>query len=160
MAARPWRFESSSGHQLNAFQLSKKFQESPIKKSKISKLAGLVDKRLTSDGSKAQRLENRRPICRISINQSHVVDISMFISINSAAYLFIASYLSINLSFFPYYNTRQQSSDIGSWNESYTEMSDLQTLKWSGKFGQHAKVYPTRTNGYENDEQTELFRQV
>ena len=33
-------------------------------------------------------------------------------------------------------------------------------LKWSGKFGQRAKVYPTRTNGYENNEETELFRQV
>jgi hypothetical protein len=32
-------------------------------------------------------------------------------------------------------------------------------LKWSGKFGQRAKMYPTRTNGYENDEATELFRQ-
>ena len=34
------------------------------------------------------------------------------------------------------------------------------TLKWSGKFGQRAKMYPTRTNGYENDKATELFRQV
>jgi len=33
-------------------------------------------------------------------------------------------------------------------------------LMWSGKFGQHAKMYPTRTNGYENDETTKLFRQV
>jgi hypothetical protein len=33
-------------------------------------------------------------------------------------------------------------------------------LKWSGKTGQRAKVYPTRMNGYENDEATELFRQV
>jgi len=33
-------------------------------------------------------------------------------------------------------------------------------LKWSGKFGQRAKVYPTRTNGYENDKTTELFRPV
>ncbi|MFT5868736.1 MAG: DNA helicase HerA-like ATPase [Paracoccaceae bacterium] len=33
-------------------------------------------------------------------------------------------------------------------------------LKWSGKFGQRAKMYPTCTNGYENDEATELFRQV
>ena len=33
-------------------------------------------------------------------------------------------------------------------------------MKWSGKFGQRAKMYPTRTNGYENDKATELFRQV
>ena len=33
-------------------------------------------------------------------------------------------------------------------------------LKWSGKFGQRAKMYPTRTNGYENDKATELFRPV
>ena len=33
-------------------------------------------------------------------------------------------------------------------------------VKWSGKFGQRAKVYPTRTNGYENDKATEFFRQV
>ena len=32
--------------------------------------------------------------------------------------------------------------------------------KWSGKFGQRAKMYPTRTNGYENDKATELFRPV
>jgi hypothetical protein len=31
-------------------------------------------------------------------------------------------------------------------------------LKWSGKFGQRAKVYPTLMNGYENDEATEFFR--
>ena len=31
-------------------------------------------------------------------------------------------------------------------------------LKWSGKIGQRAKMYPTRMNGYENDEETELFR--
>jgi hypothetical protein len=50
------------------------------------------------------------------------------------------------------------------------EMVDLETdcpathhvapLKWSGKFGQRAKMYPTRTNGYENDKATELFRPV
>ena len=33
-------------------------------------------------------------------------------------------------------------------------------LKWSGKFGQRAKMYPTRTNGYENDKTTELFTPV
>ena len=33
-------------------------------------------------------------------------------------------------------------------------------VKWSGKFGQCAKMYPTRTNGYENDKTTELFRPV
>lgn len=33
-------------------------------------------------------------------------------------------------------------------------------VKWSGKFGQRAKVYPTLMNGYENDEATEFFRQV
>ena len=36
----------------------------------------------------------------------------------------------------------------------------LVVVKWSGKFGQRAKMYPTRMNGYENDEATELFRQV
>ena len=36
----------------------------------------------------------------------------------------------------------------------------LDDVKWSGKFGQLAKMYPTRTNGYENDKATELFRQV
>ena len=30
-------------------------------------------------------------------------------------------------------------------------------VKWSGKFEQRAKVYPTRTNGYENDKTTEFF---
>ena len=33
-------------------------------------------------------------------------------------------------------------------------------LEVSGKFGQRAKMYPTRRNGYENDKATELFRQV
>jgi hypothetical protein len=33
-------------------------------------------------------------------------------------------------------------------------------VKWSGKTGQRAKMYPTRTNGYENDKATELFRPV
>ena len=36
----------------------------------------------------------------------------------------------------------------------------LVELKWSGKFGQRAKMYPTRTNGYKNDETTEFFRQI
>ena len=31
-------------------------------------------------------------------------------------------------------------------------------LKLSGKFGQRAKMYPNRMNGYENDEATEFFR--
>jgi hypothetical protein len=39
-------------------------------------------------------------------------------------------------------------------------MSAKGCLKWSGEFGQRAKVYPTRMNGYENDKATELFRQV
>ena len=38
--------------------------------------------------------------------------------------------------------------------------NERRDLKWSGKFGQRAKVYPTRTNGYENDKTTELFRPV
>lgn len=33
-------------------------------------------------------------------------------------------------------------------------------MKWSGKFRQRAKMYSTVMNGYENDEATELFRQV
>ena len=33
-------------------------------------------------------------------------------------------------------------------------------VKWSGEFGQRAKVYPTLMNGYENDEATEFFKQV
>ena len=36
----------------------------------------------------------------------------------------------------------------------------LDEVKWSGKIGQRAKVYPTRLNGYENDKATEFFRQV
>ena len=41
------------------------------------------------------------------------------------------------------------------------EINDFnEAMKWSGKFGQRAKVYPTRTNGYENDKTTELFRPV
>ena len=39
-------------------------------------------------------------------------------------------------------------------------VSTMDTLKWSGKLGQRAKMYPTRTNGYENDKATELFRPV
>ena len=38
--------------------------------------------------------------------------------------------------------------------------NERRDLKWSDKFGQRAKVYPTRTNGYENDKTTELFRQL
>jgi phosphoglycolate phosphatase-like HAD superfamily hydrolase len=37
---------------------------------------------------------------------------------------------------------------------------DHAIVKWSCKSGQRAKMYPTRTNGYENDETTELFRQI
>ena len=38
--------------------------------------------------------------------------------------------------------------------------ADSQPVKLSGKFGQRAKVYPTRTNGCENVKTTELFRPV
>jgi REP-associated tyrosine transposase len=30
-------------------------------------------------------------------------------------------------------------------------------LKWSGEFGQHAKMYPTQTTGYVNDQETQVF---
>lgn len=30
-------------------------------------------------------------------------------------------------------------------------------LKWSGKTGQRAKMYPTMTTGYRNDEETQFF---
>ncbi|WP_187431342.1 hypothetical protein ROLI_026960 [Roseobacter fucihabitans] len=33
-------------------------------------------------------------------------------------------------------------------------------VKWSGKIGQRAKMYPTTTTGYTNDEETQFFRQV
>ena len=33
-------------------------------------------------------------------------------------------------------------------------------LKWSGKTGQRAKMYPTMKTGYGNDEETQFFRQV
>jgi len=33
-------------------------------------------------------------------------------------------------------------------------------LKWSGKVGQPAKMYPTMTTGYTNDEETQFFGQV
>ena len=33
-------------------------------------------------------------------------------------------------------------------------------LKWSGKTGQAAKMYPTLTTGYTNDEETQFFGQV
>ena len=33
-------------------------------------------------------------------------------------------------------------------------------MKWSGKIGQRAKMYPTRMNGYGNDEAMKFFKQV
>lgn len=36
----------------------------------------------------------------------------------------------------------------------------IECVKWSGKFEQRAKMYLTRTNGYENDKETKLFRQI
>ena len=50
--------------------------------------------------------------------------------------------------------------DYDCQREDMDVWSQKSQLKWSGKFGQRAKMYPTRTNGYENDEETELFRQV
>ena len=37
---------------------------------------------------------------------------------------------------------------------------DRVILKWSGKFGQRAKMYPTRTNGCKNDKPTEFSDKV
>jgi restriction endonuclease Mrr len=34
------------------------------------------------------------------------------------------------------------------------------SLKWSGKFGRSAKVYPTLKNGYSNDDETPIFGQI
>lgn len=39
-------------------------------------------------------------------------------------------------------------------------MLDAAVVKWSGKTGQRAKMYPTRTTGYTNDQETQFFRQV
>jgi hypothetical protein len=36
----------------------------------------------------------------------------------------------------------------------------VRAMKWSGKTGQRAKMYPTRTIGYRNDQETQFFRQV
>ncbi|MFT7447373.1 MAG: hypothetical protein ACI9LZ_002295, partial [Glaciecola sp.] len=33
-------------------------------------------------------------------------------------------------------------------------------MKWSGKTGQRAKMYPSLKTGYRNDEETQFFRQV
>lgn len=38
--------------------------------------------------------------------------------------------------------------------------SDTGTVKWSGKFGQSVSVYPDPKNGYDNDDETQIFRQV
>jgi hypothetical protein len=45
-------------------------------------------------------------------------------------------------------------------SDRYASLDAKKDLKWSGKFGQRAKMYPTLMNGYGNDEETELFRQV
>mgnify|MGYP005680036135 FL=1 len=55
------------------------------------------------------------------------------------------------------------SSSVGALSKKMTKPETktvTRTVKWSGKFGQRAKMYPTRTNGYENDKTTELFRPV
>ncbi len=52
----------------------------------------------------------------------------------------------------PHWLTRRQAC--------HDHRRDGHKVKWSGEIGQGAKMYPTRTNGYENDEETELFRQV
>ena len=44
--------------------------------------------------------------------------------------------------------------------EDGLDLTTYDPLKWSSKFGQRAKMYPTRTNGYENDKTTKLFRPV
>ena len=44
--------------------------------------------------------------------------------------------------------------------ETYTATPLTLSLKWSSKFVQRAKMYPTQLNGYANDKATELFRQV
>jgi hypothetical protein len=37
-------------------------------------------------------------------------------------------------------------------------LDQLRKLKWSGKTGQRAKMYPTLKTGYRNDEETQFFR--
>ena len=43
---------------------------------------------------------------------------------------------------------------------SETHGIEILDLKWSGKTGQRAKMYPTLKTGYTNDEETQFFRQV
>ncbi len=47
-----------------------------------------------------------------------------------------------------------------SGSATYDGFVGVEIVKWSGKFGQRAKMYPTRLNGYKNDKATEFFRQV
>jgi hypothetical protein len=39
-------------------------------------------------------------------------------------------------------------------------IAKLGGLKWSGKTGQSVKVYPNPKNGYQNDDETQIFGQV
>jgi len=50
--------------------------------------------------------------------------------------------------------------EVGLDNITFNGIRPQLILKWSGKIGQCAKVYPTLTNGCDNDEATEFFRQV
>jgi len=36
----------------------------------------------------------------------------------------------------------------------------LREVKWSGEFVQRVKMYPAKTTGYTNDEETQFFGQV
>ena len=47
-----------------------------------------------------------------------------------------------------------------SWPAMPMLLSSKWILKWSGRIGQRSKAYLARMNGYENDEATELLRQV
>ena len=43
---------------------------------------------------------------------------------------------------------------------AFGTMSGQDMVKWSGKTGQRAKMYPSLKTGYTNDEETQFFRQV
>ena len=59
-----------------------------------------------------------------------------------------------------YYFTRRVPTDLQKHYLCPRIVQGLNTLKWSGKTGQRAKMYPSLKTGYTNDEETQFFRQV
>jgi len=70
-------------------------------------------------------------------------------------YVYLATAFVLSIATYIYFSTREESE-----RPEGISRGMIGYLKWSGKTGQRAKMYPTLKTGYTNDQETQFFGQV